>query len=110
MATVKVQIKSNHEDGDSIENTITLNLDDALLGEMATASDVDWAQINASILSYPDYISIVKEQMQAHKIEVPDANYWTTNGTVIGINDQNMPEDYDVYMIEERLMTGDFLD
>ncbi len=110
MAAIKVQIKSNHEDGDSIENTITLNLEDALLGEMVTATDIDWAKINASILSYPDYSTLVKEQMQANKIEVPDANYWTTNGTVIGINDHNMPEDYDMYMIEDRLMTGDFLD
>jgi hypothetical protein len=34
----------------------------------------------------------------------------TTTGIVVGFNDQSMPEDFDLYLLDYKLITGDFLD
>jgi hypothetical protein len=109
MAKLKIQIKSNHEDGDSYENNISLELNDELLGDFVSSTEIDWAKLNSSILNYPDYSSIVKEEILKNKIEIPDPNYWTTTGIVVEINNMILSEDYDMYEIEDKLMTGDFI-
>jgi hypothetical protein len=109
MAQLKIQIKSNHEDGDSYENIISLELNDELLGDFVSSTEIDWAKLNSSILSYPDYSSLVKDEIVKNKIEIPDPNYWTTTGTVISFNTISMPEDFEMYEIEDKLMTGDFI-
>lgn len=110
MATIKVRIHSNHEDGDSIENTITLNLDDALLGEIATTDGVDWLDLNYRVIIYPNYANLAKEEVRKNRIEIPDPYFWSTTGIVIGFNDETIPEDFDFFMVDDKLMTGDFLD
>lgn len=109
MAQLKIQIKSNHEDGDSYENIISIELNDELLGDFVSSSEIDWAKLNASILNYPDYSSLVKDEIIKNKIEIPDPNYWTTTGIVVSINDTMISEEYDMYEIEEYLMTGDLI-
>lgn len=109
MAQLKIQIKSNHEDGDSYENDISLELNDELLGDFVSSSEIDWSKLNSSILSYPDYSSLVKDEIVKNKIEIPDPNYWTTTGTVISFNTLSIPEDFEMYEIEDKLMTGDFI-
>jgi hypothetical protein len=109
MAQLKIQIKSNHEDGDSYENIISLALNDELLGDFVSSTEIDWAKLNSSILSYPDYSSLVKDEIIKNKIEIPDPNYWTTTGIVVTINNLMIPEDYDMFEIEEKLMTGDLV-
>ena len=109
MAQLKIQIKSNHEDGDSYENNISLELNDELLGDFVSSTEIDWAKLNSSILSYPDYSSLVKNEVVKNKIEIPDPNYWTTTGTVISFNTLSIPEDFDMYEIEDKLMTGDLI-
>ena len=109
MAQLKIQIKSNHEDGDSYENIISLELNDELLGDFVSSSEIDWYKLNSSILSYPDYSSLVKDEIVKNKIEIPDPNYWTTTGTVISFNTLSIPEDFEMYEIEDKLMTGDFI-
>jgi hypothetical protein len=110
MATITVRIHSNHEDGDSIENTITLNLDDALLGEIETKNGFDWLDLNDRVSSYPNYASLAKEEVRKNRIEIPDPYFWSTTGIVIGFNDATIPEDFDFFMVENKLLTGDFLD
>ncbi len=109
MAQLKIQIKSNHEDGDSYENIISLELNDELLGDFVSSTEIDWAKLNSVVLSYPNYSYIVKEEILKNKIEIPDPNYWTTTGIVVAINNIIIPEDYDMYEIEEKLMTGDLI-
>ena len=109
MAQLKIQIKSNHEDGDSYENDISLELNDELLGDFVSSSEIDWSKLNSSILSYPDYSSLVKDEIVKNKIEIPDPNYWTTTGTVISFNTLSIPEDFEMYEIEDKLMTGVFI-
>ena len=109
MAQLKIQIKSNHEDGDSYENDISLELNDELLGDFVSSSEIDWSKLNSSILCYPDYSSLVKDEIVKNKIEIPDPNYWTTTGTVISFNTLSIPEDFEMYEIEDKLMTGDFI-
>jgi hypothetical protein len=109
MAQLKIQIKSNHEDGDSFENNISLELNDELLGDFVSSTEIDWAKLNSSILSYPNYSSLVKDEIVKNKIEIPDPNYWTTTGTVISFNTISMPEDFEMYEIEDKLMTGDLI-
>ena len=109
MAKIIVKILSNHEDGDSYENDISLELNDELLGDFVSSSEIDWSKLNSSILSYPDYSSLVKDEIVKNKIEIPDPNYWTTTGTVISFNTLSIPEDFEMYEIEDKLMTGDFI-
>lgn len=109
MAQLKIQIKSNHEDGDSYENIISLELNDELLGDFVSSTEIDWAKLNSSILSYPDYSSLVKDEIVKKKIEIPDPNYWTTTGIVVAINNILISQDFDMYEIEDKLMTGDFI-
>jgi hypothetical protein len=109
MAQLKIQIKSNHEDGDSYENIISLELNDELLGDFVSSTEIDWAKLNSVVLSYPNYSYIVKEEILKNKIEILDPNYWTTTGIVVAINNIIIPEDYDMYEIEEKLMTGDLI-
>ena len=120
MATITVRIHSNHEDGDSIENTITLNLDDALLGEIEVKNGFDWFQVpmhwlywldlNDRVSSYPNYANLAKEEVRKNRIEIPDPYFWSTTGILIGFNDATIPEDFDFNMVEDKLLTGDFLD
>ena len=109
MAQLKIQIKSNHEDGDSYENIISLELNDELLGDFVSSTEIDWAKLNSSILSYPNYSSLVKDEIVKKKIEIPDPNYWTTTGIVVAINNILISQDFDMYEIEDKLMTGDFI-
>lgn len=109
MAKIIVKILSNHEDGDSYENDISLELNDELLDDFVSSSEIDWSKLNSSILSYPDYSSLVKDEIVKNKIEIPDPNYWTTTGIVVAINNIMISEDYDLFEIEEKLMTGDFI-
>ena len=109
MAQLKIQIKSNHEDGDSYENIISLELNDELLGDFVSSSKIDWAKLNTVVLSYPNYSSLVKDEIVKNKIEIPDPNYWTTTGIVFAINNIMISEDYDLFEIEEKLMTGDLI-
>ena len=109
MAKIIVKILSNHEDGDSYENDISLELNDELLGDFVSSSEIDWSKLNSSILSYPDYSSLVKDEIVKNKIEIPDPNYWTTTGIVVAINNIMISEDYDLFEIEEKLMTGDLI-
>lgn len=109
MAQLKIQIKSNHEDGDSYENIISLELNDELLGDFVSLTEIDWVKLNSSILNYPDYSSLVKDEIVKNKIEIPDPNYWTTTGTVISFNTISIPEDFEMYEIEDKLMTGDLI-
>ena len=109
MAQLKIQIKSNHEDGDSYENNISLELNDELLGDFVSSAEIDWAKLNSVVLSCPNYDSIVKAEILKNKIEIPDSNYWTTTGIVIEINNIMISEDYDMYEIEDKLMTGDLI-
>ena len=51
MAKIIVKILSNHEDGDSYENDISLELNDELLGDFVSSSEIDWSKLNSSILS-----------------------------------------------------------
>lgn len=109
MAQLKIQIKSNHEDGDSYENIISLELNDELLGDFVSSTEIDWVKLNSSILNYPDYSSLVKNEIVKNKIEIPDPNYWTNTGTVISFNTISIPEDFEMYEIEDKLMTGDLI-
>ena len=109
MAIIKVNLKSNHEDGDSYENIISLELNDELLVDFVSSTEIDWVKLNSSILSYPEYSSLVKNEIIKNKIEIPDPNYWTTTGIVVEINNMILSEDYDMYEIEDKLMTGDFI-
>jgi hypothetical protein len=109
MAIIKIQIKSNHEDGDSYENIISLELNDELLVDFVSSTEIDWVKLNSSILNYPDYSSLVKDEIVKNKIEIPDPNYWTTTGTVISFNTISIPEDFEMYEIEDKLMTGDLI-
>ncbi len=109
MAIIKVNLKSNHEDGDSYENIISLELNDELLGDFVSSTEIDWVKLNSSILNYPDYSSLVKDEIVKNKIEIPDPNYWTTTGTVISFNTISIPEDFEMYEIEDKLMTGDLI-
>lgn len=68
IAIIRVRIHSNHEDGYSIENTITLNLDDALLGEIEAKNGIDWLDLNDRVRSYPNYANLAKEEVR--KIEL----------------------------------------
>ena len=47
--------------------------------------------------------------MRASNIEMPDPEYWTTEAYVTAINHYTLPEDYDLFLIEDRIMTGDLL-
>jgi hypothetical protein len=109
MALLKISIKSNHEDGESYENTINIELCDELLGNFMNASKIDWAKLNSFVVNISDYKTKVKEEMLKHKIEVPDQNYWTTTAILTALNNQKIPEDFDFFEIEDKLMTGDFL-
>lgn len=109
MAIITVRIHSNHEDGDSIENKITLNLDDTLLGEIAE-DEIDWIALNDRVFVYPNYANLAKEEVRKNRIEIPDPYFWSTTGIVIGYNDKTIPEDFDFFMIPDKLLTGDFLD
>jgi hypothetical protein len=109
MAKIIVKILSNHEDGDSYENDISLELNDELLGDFVSSTEIDWAKLNLVVLSYPDYSSFIKAEILKNKIEIPDPNYWTTTGIVVAINNIMIPEDFDMFEIEEKLMTGDLL-
>ena len=109
MVQLKIQIKSNHEDGDSYENIISLELNDELLVDFVSSTEIDWVKLNSSILNYPDYSSLVKDEIIKNKIEIPDPNYWTTTGIVVEINNNIISEDYDMYEIEDKLMTGDLI-
>jgi hypothetical protein len=63
--------------------------------------------LNSSILNYPGYSSIVKDEIVKNKIEIPDPNYWKTKAIVVENNNNIISEDYDMYKIEDKLMTGD---
>lgn len=110
MANINIQIKSNHEDGDSIENVITLILDDFFFSDYNSSLELDWATLNEHILEYPNYASLVKDEVRRNRIEIPDTYYWTTTGIVVGFNDQKIPEEFDYYLLDYKLTTGDFLD
>jgi hypothetical protein len=110
MAVIKIQIKSNHEDGDSIENSISLTLEDAFFTEFQTNSEVNWTTLNERILEYPNYANLVKDEVRKNRIEIPDPYWWSTTGIVVGFNDQSMSEDFDFYLLDYKLITGDFLD
>ena len=69
MAQLKIQIKSNHEDGDSYENIISIELNDELLGDFVSSSEIDWEKLNASILNSPDYSSLVKDEIIKTKLK-----------------------------------------
>ncbi len=109
MAQLKIQIKSNHEDGDSYENIISLELNDELLGDFVSSTEIDWHELNSRILDYPDYISIVKDEIRKNMIEIRDPNYWTTEGIVVAINNIMIPEDLNWFEIQDHLRTGDLL-
>ncbi len=109
MAKVKILIKSNHEDGESIENTIHLNLDDLFFSQYIEKNSIDWSSLNGYALSYPNYLEKVKSEIRKNKIEVPDPNYWTTEGIIIALNDFEIPDDFYLSDIEERIFTGDLL-
>lgn len=47
--------------------------------------------------------------MSECKIEVPDPDYWTTEAYVTAIDNEKMPDDYDLFLIEDRIMTGDLM-
>ncbi len=42
-------------------------------------------------------------------IEIRDLNYWTTEGIVVAINNIMIPEDFNLYEIDDKLMTGDLI-
>jgi hypothetical protein len=109
MVNIKVKLFSNHEDGDSFENVISIELSSELLNDFVMAEEIDWAKLNSSILNYPDYYSIVKNEIVKNKIEIPDPNYWTTTGVVISFNNNTIPDNYDMFDIEDKLMTGDLI-
>jgi hypothetical protein len=109
MVIVKVKLFSNHEDGDSFENVISIELSSELLNDFVMAEEIDWAKLNSSILNYPDYYLIVKDEIVKNKIEIPDPNYWTTTGVVISFNNNTIPDNYDMFEIEDKLMTGDLI-
>ena len=110
MANINIQIKSNHEDGDSIENFITLTLDDSFFTEFNSSSELNWGTLNENILAYPNYANIVKDEVRKNRIEIPDPYWWSTTGIVVGFNEQSIPEDFDFYLLDYKLITGDFLD
>ena len=111
MAQIKIQICSNHYSGkDYYENSISLELNDELLGDFVSSTEIDWHELNSHIfLDYPDYISIVKAEMRKNMIEIRDPNYWTTEGIVVAINNIMIPEDLDWFEIHDHLRTGDLL-
>ena len=109
MAIIKVNLISNHEDGDSYNNIISLELNDELLGDFVSSAEIDWAKLNSVVLSYHNYSSIVKDEILKNKIEIPDPNYWSTTGIVVEINNIKISEDFDMYEIEDKLMTGDLI-
>ncbi len=109
MAIVKVSISSNHEDGDSFQNVISLELNDDFFNDIISVEQINWIQLNASILSYPDYNLLVKDEIVKNKIEIPDPNYWVTTGIVVSFNSNSIPDEIEMYEIEDKLMTGDLL-
>ncbi len=72
-----------YEDVDSDENIISLELNDELLVDFVSSTEIDWVELNSVALSYPYYCPIVKDEIFKKKIEIPDLNYWTTIGIVI---------------------------
>jgi hypothetical protein len=55
------------------------------------------------------FVRKVKDVMSEGKIEVPDSDYWTTEAYVTAMDSENMPDDYDFFLIEDRIMTGDLM-
>jgi len=105
MLELTVLIKSNHEDGDLIENQLQVIYED----DSAFVSPINWVVINAWACNESDIIARIKEEMQVQAIEVRDANYWTTEAYIIGVGTERIPEDFDFYTIEDRIRTGDLL-
>ena len=109
MAQIKIQICSNHYSGDYYEDSISLELNDELLGDFVSSTEIDWHELNSRILDYPDYISIVKAEIRKNMIEIGDPSYWTTEGIVVAINNIMIPEDLNWFEIHDHLRTGDLL-
>jgi hypothetical protein len=109
MAILELLVKSNHEDGEARENTIKLNLEDAFFSSFLGKTTIDWSSLNALALSYPNYIDMVRSEIRKNKIEVPDPNFWTTEGIVVALNENKIPEEFYLSDIEDRLFTGDLI-
>lgn len=105
MVELTVLIKSNHEDGDLIENQLQFIFEDA----SAFSSPINWVGINAWACNESVFIDRIKEEMHAQAIEVRDANYWTTEAYIIGVGMETIPDDFDFYTIEDRIRTGDLI-
>ena len=110
MATLTIKIISCHENGHSQTSLLGVDFTNVILDDFLSNSEINWATLNSKLTELPEYLQKVKEQMRIDKIEVPDSNYWTTEGVVIGLNSVVMNDDYDWYEIEDKLYTGDFID
>lgn len=109
MVTLKVEINSRHENGHMHSNIISIEFSDSHINDFLVEPNIDWADLNSKVIGLSEYLSAVKEQMSINKIEVPDPNFWITEGIIVGVNEITMSEDYDRYLIEDKLYTGDFI-
>jgi hypothetical protein len=105
MHSLTVLIKSNHEDGDQIENQLQIIYEH----DSAFVSPINWVVINAWGCNESVFIDRIKEEMHAQAIEVRDTNYWTTEAYIIGVGTETIPSDFDFYTIEDRIRTGDLI-
>ena len=104
MALYSVLIRSNHQDGDCIDHLIQFeySFDHAPRGGQ---QEIDWPALN-SMLLIESFVNKLKDAMSERKIEVPDPDYWTTEAYVTAIDNEKMSDDYDLFLIEDRIMTG----
>ena len=107
MSTFKVLLKSNHEDGDYLENELFVNYE---FSDVPRDNNeiIDWSSLNAMLIN-EEFISLLKQCMIANNIDLPSPDSWTTEAYVIGVNEEQIDEDFDFMYIEDRIMTGDLI-
>ena len=107
MAIFSVLIRLNHQDGYCLDHFVQFEypFDQAPRIEQ---QEIDWPALNSILLS-DSFVKKIKDAMSDGKIEVPDPDYWTTEAYVTAIDNEKMPDDYDLFLIEDRIMTGDLV-
>ncbi|MCE2711605.1 MAG: hypothetical protein LW688_03595 [Cryomorphaceae bacterium] len=103
---LRLLVRSSHQEGDSVQNEIRVTIPEEQLSGID--SEINWIALNASLMNESS-IELIRSTLLENRIEVPDPNYWTTEVYAIGVGDMKMPEDFDLYLIEDRIMTGDLL-
>jgi len=107
MALFIVLIRSNHQDGDCIDHFVQVEYP-FVQAPRTERQEIDWPALNSMLLS-ESFVKKVKDAMTECKIEVHDPDYWTSEAYVTAIDNEKIPDDYDLFLIEDRIMTGDLM-